>query len=93
MERFITDDTIFDIITKLEPYDLISLYQTNKLYRKMLEKQNTLNMLYDKYLLKTISNNKSFDEFIRLYNERFFNESAFSESFLLAKSLILGTKS
>src|ERR1700761_4433980 len=45
------EDVLFNIIINSTFDSLLSLYNTNKLYKKILDDQHTLNILYDKYYL------------------------------------------
>ena len=65
-EQNLPDDILYNIIINTDPYDLISLYNTNKQYKKILDDKNTLNDLYEKYNIYTYGD-LTFDKFIMEY--------------------------
>lgn len=71
-ETVLPEEALVNLILNTPPYDLISLYKTNKSYHQLLKTKYVLDLLYDRYHINKY-NVLSFQDFIYSYMEKEMN--------------------
>lgn len=81
------EEAILNLILNTNPYDLISLYNTNKVYNKLLNDLHTIELLYNKYNLYKYK--MSFNNFILEYLQEDMRNQYFSRNHYLETDLYI----